>query len=205
LDTHDAARGGRGPSGACDSYDAWVRGRISASRYQHTLGVVKAAQRLAAIHHCDAAKATVAALCHDAAKGMSRNALLAKAEEGRWPLDWVDRMRPDLLHGPVAAMLCREELGIQDEDILNAIRYHTTGRPDMSLLEKIVYLADFIEEGRDFFPELPRLRMLAEQNLTEALTEALGQTLRFVLESGDLIHPMTVHARNWYRIKHENG
>jgi predicted HD superfamily hydrolase involved in NAD metabolism len=183
-----------------DAYDAWVRGRVSANRYQHTLGVVSAARRLAEIHRCDVEKAAVAALCHDAAKGMPGDALLSKAEEGRWPLDWVDRMRPDLLHGPVAAMLCYEELGIRDEDILNAIRYHTTGRPDMSLLEQIIYLADLIEEGRDF-PELPRLRTLAEQDLTGTLTEAFDLILRFILESGDLIHPMSIHARNWYRAK----
>jgi predicted HD superfamily hydrolase involved in NAD metabolism len=183
-----------------NAYDAWVRGRISASRYQHTLGVVKAARKLASTYRCDMEKASVAALCHDAAKGMSKDALLLKAEEGHWPLDWVERMRPDLLHGPVAAILCYEELGIKDEDILNAIRYHTTGRPDMSLLEQIVYLADLIEEGRDF-PEVSRLRTLADQNLTETLTEAFDHILRFILESGDLIHPTTIHARNWYRTK----
>jgi predicted HD superfamily hydrolase involved in NAD metabolism len=187
-----------------ETFDAWVRGRIGAGRYRHTLGVVKAARELAAIHRCSVDKASVAALCHDAAKGMSGDALLSIAEKARWPLDHVDRMRPDLLHGPVAAILCAEELGIRDEDILNAIRYHTTGRPDMSLLEQIVYLADLIEEGRDF-PELPLLRRLAERDLDEALSEAFDQTLLFVLEQRDLIHPLTVYARNWYRMKEEHS
>jgi predicted HD superfamily hydrolase involved in NAD metabolism len=164
------------------------------------LGVVKAARRLAEIHRRDVEKASVAALCHDAAKGMPQDVLLSTAEKGRWPVDWVDRMRPDLLHGPVAAILCAEELGIKDEDILHAIRYHTTGRPDMSPLEQIIYLADLTEEGRDF-PGLPQLRKMAEKDLAEALREAFDHILRFVLESGDLIHPTTIHARNWYRIK----
>jgi predicted HD superfamily hydrolase involved in NAD metabolism len=177
--------------------DFWARERLSSKRYQHTAGVLKSAQTLADIYHCDQAKIAVAALCHDTAKGMPPAELLSKAEQAGWPLDPVDRMRPALLHGPVAAILCARELDVKDEDILNAIRFHTTGRPGMSLLEQIIYLADLTEEGRDF-PGLVSLRERAGSDLQAALIMAFDQTLRWVLERRDLIHPMTIQAWNWY-------
>jgi predicted HD superfamily hydrolase involved in NAD metabolism len=177
--------------------DFWARKRLSPKRYQHTAGVLKSALALADIYHCDREKVWVAALCHDTAKSMPSAELLSKAEEAGWPLDPVDRMRPALLHGPAAAMLCARELGVKDEDILNAIRFHTTGRPGMSLLEQIIYLADLIEEGRDY-PGLVPLRERAGSDIQAALIMAFDQTLRWVLERRDLIHPMTIRAWNWY-------
>jgi predicted HD superfamily hydrolase involved in NAD metabolism len=180
-----------------EMHDAWARERLSPQRYKHTAGVVKSAQALADIYHCDREKASVAAWRHDAAKGMPPAELLFKAEQAGWPLDPVDRMRPALLHGPVAAILCAETLEVTDADVLNAIRFHTTGRPGMSLLEQIIYLADLIEEGRDY-PGLIPLRALACSDIQAALIMGFDQTLRWVLERRDLIHPLTVQAWNWY-------
>src|SRR5690606_24048615 len=100
-----------------------------------------------------------------------------------------------LLHSHVGAYLASTEYGIMDEDILNAIRYHTSGRPHMSLLEKIVCLADYMEPGRQF-PDVEQIRNLAEVDLNKALVLGLDSTIKHLISTGKLIYPLTIGARN---------
>jgi predicted HD superfamily hydrolase involved in NAD metabolism len=137
----------------------------------------------------------LASLLHDYAKDMPKTELLALANQNGLLTCKAEEVQPDLLHGPVGALLCRRDLDIRDEEILDAIRYHTTGREEMSLAEKIVYLADLIEPGRTY-EGVDELRSLCKDNLDKGLLLAFDCTLQYVLKRKLLIHPMTVRARN---------
>ena len=141
-------------------------------------------------------KAQLAGLLHDCGKSQSKNILLNRVLEFGIVMDEVERCETGLLHGPVSAKLAQEMFGVEDEDILAAIYYHTTGRAHMSLLEKIIYLADYLEPQRSF-PGVDELRELAKEDLAAALVQAMDLTLIRVIERGLLIHPRTVAARNW--------
>lgn len=169
---------------------------ISADRYTHSLGVAEAASRLAQLYGASVEKARIAGLVHDCGKSESKNILLNRVLEFGIVMDEIEQVETQLLHGPVSAELARREFGIEDEEVLSAIRYHTTGRVWMSLLEKIVYLADYIEPGR-CFTGVDELRELACQDLDTALIRAMDLTLTHVMRRGLLIHPRTVKARNW--------
>ncbi|BAS28604.1 bis(5'-nucleosyl)-tetraphosphatase (symmetrical) YqeK [Limnochorda pilosa] len=163
--------------------------------YEHSLGVAGTARVMAARFGADREAAHVAGLLHDLAKPLSPEALLKEAERSGIVVDEVERANPMLLHGPLAAELVREELGIADEQVLDAIRYHTTGRARMGLLEMIVYTADLIEPGRSY-PGVEALRKLAGEDLAAACRAGLEQTLRYCLDRGWLIHPRSLEARN---------
>lgn len=143
----------------------------------------------------DERAAYTAGLLHDVAKALSPEALLKAAEGSGIVVDEIERRSPGLLHGPVAAVWAQRELAITDQAILDAIRYHTTGRAGMSPLEMIIYTADLIEPGRRY-PGVEALRELAGTDLAAACRAGLDQTLRYCLDRGWLIHPRSLEARN---------
>ncbi|MBO0994010.1 bis(5'-nucleosyl)-tetraphosphatase (symmetrical) YqeK [Bacillus sp. SD088] len=166
----------------------------SGPRYQHTVRVLETAIILADRYGEDVAKVELAAIFHDYAKMLAVSELkklLLKANEDPRLVEY----HPELWHGPVAAYLAREEFAIEDNDILNAIRYHTTGRANMSRLEKIIFLADYIEPQRDF-PGINETRELARKNLDEAVLKALSNTIVFLLAKKATIYPDTFEAYN---------
>lgn len=169
---------------------------LSPHRYVHSLGVAEAAATLAKCHGANVEKARIAGLVHDCGKSPSKNILLKRVLEFGIVMDEIEQVETHLLHGPVSAKLAQREFGINDEDMLSAIRYHTTGRVWMSLLEKIVYLADYVEPGR-CFPGVDGLRRIAYRDLDAALLRAMELTLIHIIERGLMIHPRTVAARNW--------
>jgi len=169
---------------------------LSPGRYLHSLGVAEAAAALAQCYGANPEKARIAGLVHDCGKSPSKNILLKRVLEFGIVMDEIEQVETHLLHGPVSAELAQREFGIDDEEMLSAIRYHTTGRVWMSLLEKIVYLADYIEPGR-CFPGVDELRKVAYRNLDIALLQAMDLTLIHIIERGLMIHPRTVAARNW--------
>ena len=174
----------------------WLEKRLTPSRLAHTRGVFNTALELAGRYGADEEKAGLAAILHDAAKNLGAAQLLSLAGQEGIIVDIVQQQAPDLLHGPVAAVLARRELTIADEDVLRAIAIHTTGAPGMSILDKVIYLADYIEPGRNF-PGVLELRRTAARNLDQAVLQAMDGTLRHVIDRGLLIHPLTVAARNW--------
>jgi predicted HD superfamily hydrolase involved in NAD metabolism len=175
--------------------DESLRVQIKKSRYRHTQGVLESATELAVRYGADQQKTAVAALLHDYAKDYSREELLLLA--ARYQLDIDDLMKHafQLLHGIVAAAIARHEYQIDDPDILLAIENHTTGRRDMGIIEKIIYLSDFIEPGRHY-PGVEELRALAKEDLDKAVFKALNNTMIYVLTTGKLLHPKTLEARN---------
>ncbi len=145
---------------------------------------------------CDPKKAQLAGLAHDIARAMSSEELLSRAKDYGLEIGWIEKRVPILLHGPVGAEILKNELGITDGEILQAVSCHSTGRGGMSLLDKVVFIGDKIEPGKDLYPGMERVRQLAEGNLDHALLEFLNQEIASLIENGALIHPATVEARN---------
>ena len=145
----------------------------------------------------DQDKVALAAIIHDRGKEINHEELLIIAEKAGVITDESERQNPGLLHGPVGAQLLYEEGMIQDQDILKAVRYHTTGRPAMSELEIIIFLADLIEPGRNY-PKVDALRQLSCDNPFVALSKSLDWTLEFLMRKTRVIHPLTVKTRNYY-------
>ena len=172
-----------------------LKGELKPKRYQHTLNVVKSAEHLATRYSCDLEQARLGALLHDCAKNYSGEKLLSVAASAHLDIDDITRIEPQLLHGPVGAVVAREAYGITEDAILDAIHYHTTGRVGMLTLEKIIYLADFIEEDRNY-PGVEQLRACAMEDLVRAMILAFSNTIRYIASIGGLIHPSTVDARN---------
>ncbi|MCF8563308.1 bis(5'-nucleosyl)-tetraphosphatase (symmetrical) YqeK [Alicyclobacillus tolerans] len=177
-----------------------VRAEMSPERFSHTEGVVQVAGELAKKFGEDEHRARTAAWIHDIAREWPNEQQQQYAEKIEIPSGFA--LIPVLLHGPIAAHLAAEWFGISDQEIHNAIRYHTTGRIGMSNLEMIVCLADAIEPGRHY-PGVDRIRELAEKDLVRALAESFDSTISYLLERHQPIFPLTVMARNdfWDQIQ----
>ena len=169
-----------------------------AKRFEHTLGVEYTAAALAMRYGSDSDSARAAGLLHDCAKCLSDEKRLSICRKNHIPVTEVERKNPFLLHAKAGAYLAREKYGIKDPDILNAIRSHTTGRKNMSLLEKIIFVADYIEPGRKHAPNLTDIRKLAFLDINRALVEILKDTLRYLEASGGDIDPMTEETWRCY-------
>ncbi len=172
-----------------------IEPHMKKKRFQHTLGVMEAAGTLAKQYGADIYKTSAAALLHDYAKDFSKEELLIYVEKYSIETDHILELAHQLLHGKVAASIAAHEFGIEDEEVLLAIEYHTTGRKGMSMVEKIIYLSDFIEPGREY-PGVETLRKLALEDLDKAVLQALTNTMIYVLRTGKLLHHNTLEARN---------
>lgn len=179
----------------------YLKKNLKAKRYEHVLGVRESAIKLAGIYHEDLEKAKIAALVHDCAKNMSDDDLIKISKEHNVHINEICKESPQLLHGPVGAIIAKETMEIENKDILNAVAYHTTGRKNMSLLEKIIYIADYIEPNRNF-PGIDSLRSLAYENLDLALLKSFDNTIKFVIDRGQLLHLDTIESRNY--LLHKN-
>lgn len=173
-----------------------LRSSISEKRYIHSVNVSNTASELAEYYGCDAAKARAAGLVHDCARELEIPQLIVCLSEEGIEADDLTLQVKELLHGPAAVNICRRIYGIEDLEILNAVRYHTTGRENMTLLEKIIYLSDFIEPGR-CFEGVEELRRLAFENLDKALLAAFDSSIRYIILKNELIHINTVLSRNY--------
>jgi len=175
-----------------------VREQMPEARWRHTVGVTETAIRLAGMYGADAAKAELAAILHDCCKYWPVNKQAETLRQGGpLPPDMIDVLDYDkeLWHAPAGALIAAKEYGITDGEILDAICYHTTGRAKMTLLDKIICLADYIEPGRDF-PGVHNIRELAEHSLEKALVAGLDSTIHYLLEKGKRVYPLTVISRN---------
>jgi predicted HD superfamily hydrolase involved in NAD metabolism len=171
-----------------------TRAQMPDKRWQHTLGVVQSAIRLAEKYGGNAEKAELAALLHDYAKSWPIARQEQVIRDHGLPQDLLDYDK-ELWHAHVGAWVAEHEYGIRDVEVLDAIRYHTSGREQMTLTDMIVCLADYIEPGRQF-PGVERVRELAEQDLLKALIAGFDSTISHLLEQGKRIYPLTVLARN---------
>lgn len=168
---------------------------LGSKLYEHSLGVAQTAACLANRYGSQQEKAYLAGLVHDYGKVYPGPELVRLARQMGLDLDWISLAETGLLHAPVGAALLPVELEVSDIEIIKAVKYHTTCRKGASLLEKIVYLADYIEPGRRH-PAVALVREAAENNLHRALLLAVEQTIRSVLDRGKLLHPRSVEFRN---------
>ncbi len=174
----------------------YARERLSGKRYAHTLRVADTAERLAELHDLDPGRARLAALLHDSARETDREEMLRVAEEqGIRAID-LEHERPMLLHGPVAAKLAKTELGVDDDEVLDAVRAHTTGEPGMRPLALALYVADKIEPDRSQ-PGVETLRKLALKDLRRAATVALDRSISYNEERGRPTHPKSYETLKW--------
>lgn len=168
---------------------------LSEKRFIHTIGVAETAEKLAVRWGVDPERAYLAGLVHDCAKEMHIQKALEILKDSEYELDGTEESFPALLHAPVGACLAKSQFGIEDEEILNAVRYHTTGRVGMTLLEKIIYVADFIEPNRQY-PEAEMVAEIAMQDIDAAVLFEADAVIKFTIDRGKAIHPVTVIARN---------
>lgn len=181
-----------------------LQNTMKEERYRHILGVVNTSLSLCDKYGIDHEKAELAALFHDYAKSYSFEENCRFLELRGIDLDRVQERSPQLLHSKVGAVIAKEKYGIEDEDILNAIRYHTTGRSGMSDLEVLIALADYIEPGRSY-EGVQKIRECEEESGMEAaLLQALNNTISYLLKNGQLIHLDTIDARNDLMMRFSN-
>jgi len=173
---------------------AKVKAHLKPSRYKHTLGVCKLAVSLAKHYNISQEDAEIAALLHDYHKYASDEMILDKLSEYNIETDPVIRHRVNLAHGLVSAYFAKETYDV-GEDIFNAIANHTFGRPGMSMLEKIIYLADSLEEGRDF-DGIDKIRDQLFKDIDKCLLLACQNTLIFELKKSNMVHVQTIQMRN---------
>ena len=171
-----------------------VQSQISSKRFQHVLGVEQAAVQLAERYGVSIEKASIAALTHDYAKERSDKEMRELIFHEKLDLEWLD-YGSNIWHGPLGALLVERELGISNLDILNAIKHHTVGAEKMSLLEQVIYVADYIELGRDF-PGVELVRTLAADDLQAAVGYETKQTLHYLIEKNRRIYPKTIATYN---------
>jgi predicted HD superfamily hydrolase involved in NAD metabolism len=166
-------------------------------RFQHSLNVANTSVKLSEIYNYDKEKAYLAGIIHDCAKYLNKeevNHYLAKYEI---ELDDLEKNNLALSHSVIGCYIAKYEFEIEDEEIISAVKYHTTGKANMNLLEKILYIADLIEEDRSF-PGVELLRELTyEGSLDKALLISFNNTIKLVIDNQQLIHPRTIEARNY--------
>lgn len=172
-----------------------VKAQMTAHRFTHTLGVADTAVSMSERYGEDKERAYLAGILHDYCKFWEKDRMKQIImQEDSIPSDILDYDK-ELWHAPVGAHVVQQELQIQDAAVLNAIRYHTSGRPGMSQLEKILWLADYIEPGRHF-PGVEEVREMAKQDLNKALVKAMGNTIVFLVKQGKRIYPLTLETYN---------
>ncbi|MBQ8808660.1 MAG: bis(5'-nucleosyl)-tetraphosphatase (symmetrical) YqeK [Clostridia bacterium] len=175
-------------------------------RFNHTLGVVKEAERLAPRFGVDVKKARITAMLHDCAKNLDEiygEDFSALCQKYGVMLDDCARCERALVHAFLGAAVAYKDFGIDDNEILEAIYYHTTARANMTPLEKLIYIADMTEPGRTI-EQADEIRRLVEEDIDEALIYAIGCSITHVIRKGTLIHPDSVHALN-YLIEHRRA
>lgn len=169
---------------------------LTAGRFNHSLGVMKSSIWLAEKYGEDLEKAALAGLVHDCAKNLEKDAILPACKKYGIIVDDITASRPELLHGQIGAHMAQELFGIECPGILAAIADHTMGRPGMDKLSSIVFVADYIEAGRNFI-EVDIIRKAAEESLEKAIVAGIDSTIRHILTRGRMLHPQTVATRNW--------
>ncbi len=164
-------------------------------RLKHTRAVEETAVKIAKRYPVEIDKVKIASLLHDFARHYEDEKLLKMVEENNIEVDDLEKDIPALLHSPVGAYLAEHKFGIKEEDILNAIRFHTIGRPGMSRLEKIIFVADVVEPGRNF-PGVDLIREKIDKDLDEAVILVCDFTIKYNIDRKRVIHPNTLYTRN---------
>lgn len=180
-----------------------LRHKLGIGRFEHTMGVAYTASCLAMRYGCDPEDAELGGLLHDCAKQYDNETLLKKCEKHHLPISDAEKKNPSLLHAKLGAYLAEKKYDVDNPEILNAIRYHTTGRPCMTLMEKIIYVADYIEPRRFKAPNLEKIRSLAFVDLEQTIYEIMNDTLEYLKDSSETIDETTLEACAYYKKLYE--
>lgn len=178
-----------------------LKNLLSEKRFEHTLGVEYTSACLAMRYGADMEKARMAGLLHDCAKCISGENKIKLCGRYHLSVSEVEKANPSLLHAKLGAFLAAKKYHVDDKEIVNAIASHTTGRPHMSLLEKIIYIADYIEPGREELPNMAEVRKLAFHDIDACLYRILKDSLVYLNSRNIPIDPMTEKSYQYYKDK----
>lgn len=173
--------------------------KLKKERYEHTIGVMYTAASLAMCYGTDMQKALTAGLLHDCGKYCPPKEQIELCGKYDIALTESELDMPALIHAKLGAYLAEHKYGISDPEILDAIRYHTTGRPEMTMLEKIIYIADYIEPNRRQIPGLDEIRGVVFQDIDRAICLSARRTVRYLKDGGKSVDPMTVSTYEYYK------
>lgn len=179
-----------------EKYIAMIKEQLSEYRFHHSMCVAEKARELALQHGLDGDKAYLAGILHDITKELPNDEQVALIEQYDHKLSYVERGNHRVFHQMSGAAYVQHVLGIEDADILRGIRYHTTGREEMTLFEMIIYLADFTSADRNY-PDVEIMREKTTENLYEAMRYSLSYTIRSVVSENRFLHPDTLSCYNW--------
>lgn len=189
------------PMKVADMY-TFLSACLKPKRFIHTLGVAMTAANLAEVHGCDSTQAYTAGLLHDCAKYLTGKEQIMACQSAGIPLSKIELENTALIHGKLGAYIAKTKYGVQDKEILSAITWHTTGKPKMTLLEKIIYLADYMEPGRAMNCKpysLTQIRGTCFENIDKALCMVLECSVKYLEKSGVPIDPQTMDTYKYYR------
>jgi predicted HD superfamily hydrolase involved in NAD metabolism len=172
---------------------------LKPDRFEHTMGVAYTASSMAFLYGADVQKALIAGFLHDCAKSMSHEEQIKVCEKNNIEMTEVERKNHSLLHAKVGMFLAQRDYDIHDEDVLNAIRWHTTGRENMSLLEKIVYISDFIEPNRKPLENMTQIRKEAFTDIDRCLAHILHDSVVYLQTIGKETDDATMKAYQFYK------
>ena len=175
-----------------------LKKKLDSDRYQHTLGVAYTAICLAMRYEVDLEQAELAGLLHDCAKNISDKEKLQKCAKNHIEITTYEQDNPSLLHAKLGGFLAEHKYEVTDRDVLSAIRWHTTGKPAMSMLEKIIFVADYIEPRRNKAPNLAYIRKIAFEDLDFTVYEIMKSTILYVKERNFTMDPITEDAYHYY-------
>ena len=181
-----------------EKYQKKLQRHLDKARYEHTLGVMYTAAALAMAYHYDMEKAMVAGLLHDCAKNIPNDKKLELCRKHHIEVTEIEHENPFLLHAKVGAWIAKKKYDVKDEEILHAIKVHTTGEPAMNTLDMILFIADYIEPGRDKASNLPEIREMAFHSLEQTVEKILYDTLHYLKQKSGRIDPATEITYEYY-------
>lgn len=182
-----------------DKMLARLKTKINEKRFEHSLGVEYTAACMAFVHGADVEKARIAGILHDCAKGIPTKEKLEKAKKHGLSINRSEKDNPDLLHAKLGAYYAKAKYDVDDIEILDAISYHTTGRPKMTLLDKIIFIADYIEPNRKPIRDLDIIRKEAFLDIDKCLIHILRNTIEYLEETGVVMDEMTIATYEYYK------
>lgn len=184
--------------------DKKLQKELDASRYHHTLGVMFTAASLAMVWGVSLEQAQLAGLLHDCAKCIPNEKKISMCRKHQVPVTEFELDHPFLIHAKLGAYLAGKKYGVEDPEILDAITWHTTGKPEMSKLEMIIYIADYIESQRDKAPRLDEIRRLAFADLEECMYQILSDSMNYLSSNPEDLDKKTEEAYEYYRELHDS-
>lgn len=172
-----------------------IKEKLSEYRYMHSIGVMKKAEELAKFYGLDAKKARLIGLAHDIAKQMSLSEIKEYISQYNLELDEIEKTNTELAHAKIGADICKRKYNF-DEQMVNAVKYHTTGNPNMDMMAKIIFMADKVEENRDY-EDIEERRKLTLENIDKAIIETINYTINDSINRDRIIHTDSIDTRNY--------